>query len=55
MRDIQRDRFIAEIQRYEDAINNTKSEYLKRDYQKKLESMELELKEYDRYHNERRS
>ena len=55
MTDIQREKFVAEIKRYEEAINNTKSEYLKRDYQKKLKKMKLELKEYDRYHNGCRS
>ena len=51
MTDIQREKFVAEIKRYEEVLKNTTSEHLKKDYQKKLKKMKLELKEYDRYHN----
>lgn len=51
MKDPQRDKFIAEILKYKTAMNNTTSEYLKNDYQKKIRKMQLELAAYDRYHN----
>lgn len=51
MKDPQRDKFIAEILKYKTAMNNTTSEYLKNDYQKKIRKMQLELAVYDRYHN----
>ena len=46
----QRDKFVEEIKKYEDIITHTNSKYLKRDYQKKLVQMKLDLMEYDRYH-----
>ena len=51
MKDPQRDKFITEILKYKTAMNNTTSEYLKNDYQKKIRKMQLELAAYDRYHN----
>ena len=55
MKDMQREKFIAEIKHYEDAIKKTTSKYLIKDYRKKVIKMKLELKEYDRYHNGCRS
>jgi len=40
---------IAEMDRLRKAIQKTESPYLKRDYQKKIRSMEKELEEYRRY------
>ena len=40
---------IAEMDRLKEAIQKTESPYLKRDYGKKLKSMERELEEYRRY------
>lgn len=37
---------IAEMERLKEAIKNTNSEYLKRDYSKKLKKMKSELVEY---------
>ena len=51
MKDPQRDKFVIEILKYKTAMNNTTSEYLKNDYQKKIRKMQLELAEYDMYHN----
>ena len=39
-------RHIAEMERLKEAIKNTNSEYLKRDYSKQLKKMESELLEY---------
>ena len=50
MTDPQREKFLAEIERYRTAIKQTKSPYLKRDYNKALSRMLKELKAYDRYH-----
>lgn len=49
MIDKQREKFVAEIHKYEDAIKSTDSVYLKRDYLKKLKRMRKELKEYDNF------
>jgi len=49
MKDIQRDKFISEINKYQNAIKSTNSVYLKRDYLKKVKRMRKELEEYDRY------
>ena len=51
MTDLQREKFITEINRYEDAIKKTTSKYLIKDYRKKILKMKSELKEYDRHHN----
>ena len=47
--DKMREKHIAEMERLKNAIDKTKSEYLKRDYKKALKRMSAELKEYDRY------
>ena len=47
--DKQREIFVSEIERMEDACRRTKSEYLKRDYQKAIKRMKKELNEYDGY------
>jgi len=44
-----REKHIAEMRRLEEAIEKTESEYLKRDYGKKLRKMRHELKIYDAY------
>jgi hypothetical protein len=49
--DSQRAKYVAEIDRIKTAIRCTKSKYLKRDYQKALKRMHIELAKYDRYHN----
>ena len=47
MNDIQREQFVAKINWYKSAIANTKSKYLRRDYQKAIKRMQKELREYD--------
>ena len=47
--DKMREKHVAEMERLKTAISKTKSEHLKRDYEKALRRMENELKEYDRY------
>ena len=47
--DKMREKHIAEMERLKNLIANTKSEYLKRDYEKALKRMQKELKEYDKY------
>lgn len=49
-----REEHIKEMNRLADAIYRTESPYLKRDYAKALNRMELELREYDRYMRENR-
>ena len=44
-----RNKHVAEMQRLKTAIENTKSMHLKRDYEKALKRMSVELREYDRY------
>ena len=43
---------IDEMNRLADAIHRTKSPYLKRDYAKALNRMEMELREYQKSMNE---
>jgi hypothetical protein len=50
MNDDKREQFVEKINWYKSAIANTKSEYLKRDYQKAIKRMQKELREYDRLH-----
>lgn len=42
-------RHIAEMERLKEAMRNTNSQYLKRDYRKKLKKMEAELREYRKW------
>lgn len=51
--DKQREKFIAEIKRLEDAVQKTKSKYLKADYGKRIRRMKRELREYDAYKKKR--
>lgn len=51
--DKQREKFVAELNRLKEAVNITKSAYLKKDYQKAIKRMTKELKEYDRYRSRR--
>lgn len=44
-----REAHIAEMNRLADALYRTESPYLKRDYQKALNRMERELREYDMF------
>lgn len=44
-----RDEYVAEIQRLEGAIRETRSDCLKRDYGKAVRRMRKELRDYDRY------
>ena len=46
-----RDKYIQEINRIQEAINNSKSKYLIRDYKKALKRMKRELDFYDRQVN----
>lgn len=46
--------FVDEMNRLEEAICKTNSEYLKRDYSKALKKMERELADYDRFMNAER-
>jgi len=50
MQDIQRQQYIEKINQYKYVIANTKSDYLKRDYQKAIKRMQRELKYYDKCH-----
>lgn len=47
--DRQRELFVNEINRIEEAINKSKSAKLKRDYSKAVKKMKKELKEYDNF------
>ena len=47
--DKMRKKHIEEMERIGQAIKNTKSEYLKRDYLKVLNQMQKDLSEYDMY------
>lgn len=47
--DKQREKFVQEMKRLEEAIEKTKSEYLKYDYSKALKRMKLELAYYDKF------
>lgn len=47
--DKQREKFINEMKRIEEAIQNTNSKYLIRDYKKALINMKQELQEYDNF------
>ena len=51
MPDLQREKFIAEMERCKVAIRQTTSPFLKKDYRKALKRMKAELAEYDRFHN----
>ena len=45
----QRDKFVEEMKRLTEAINKTKSRYLRADYKRALEEMKKDLIEYDKY------
>lgn len=47
-----RKKHIDEMNRIRKAINNTESEYLKRDYLKALNQMQKDLLEYDMYRSQ---
>lgn len=47
--DKQREKFINEMKRIEEAIQNTNSKCLIRDYKKALINMKQELQEYDNF------
>lgn len=47
--DKQREKFVNEMKRIEEALNNTTSPCLKRDYKKALINMQKELKDYDKF------
>lgn len=51
--DKQREIFVNEMVRLQEAIEKTESIYLKRDYLKALKRMTKELKEYDSYKKQR--
>lgn len=51
MQDTQRQEYLDKIHWYKSAIASTKSEYLKRDYQKAVKRMYRELKYYDKFHS----
>lgn len=50
--DEMRELFVHELKRMRLALNITKSEYAKRDFNKAIRNMEHELAEYDRLHAE---
>jgi hypothetical protein len=50
--DKMRKKHIEEMDRIRQAINNTESEYLKRDYLKALNQMQKDLDEYDMYRSQ---
>lgn len=47
--DKQRELFINEMKRIEEALKKTKSEYLQKDYSKALRDMKRELRDYDKF------
>lgn len=47
--DKMRDEFVTEMNRLKDALSNTQSPYLKRDYDKAYSRMKKELEEYDSF------
>lgn len=51
MTDTERDKFVSDIERIKKALQNTDSEYLKRDYRKALKRKYRELKYYDKMHD----
>lgn len=53
--DKQRQKFIEEINRLKQAVKETESIYLKKDYKKAIREMEQELKEYDAFQKEYRN
>lgn len=50
--DKMREQFVSDMQRMEQALQNTTSPYLKRDYTKALKRMKRELEEYDNFRRE---
>ena len=46
----QREKFVAEIKRMEQAMSQTDSMYLRKDYDRGIKRMKRELAEYDRFH-----
>lgn len=50
MSDKQREIFVQEMERIEEALTRTTSEKLRRDYTKALHDMKRELFDYDRFH-----
>ena len=48
-----RDDHIREMRRLQAAIENTDSDYLKKDYRKAISRMRREISEYDKFHNRR--
>lgn len=54
MVDKRRQEFVDEMNRLEQAIYKTDSEYLKRDYSKALKKMKRELAQYDKFMNGKR-
>lgn len=49
--DKMRERFVAEINRMEEACKTSESKYLRSDYKKAIRKMRMELMEYDSYRN----
>ena len=47
--DKMREKHVAEMDRLKDAMERTKSNYLRCDYGRALKRMQKELEEYDRY------
>lgn len=47
--DKQRELFVNEMKRIEEALQKTKSPYLKRDYSRTLKNMKRELRDYDNF------
>lgn len=47
--DKQREKFVDEMKRIEEALKKTKSKYLKKDYSKALRDMKRELRDYDKF------
>lgn len=48
-----REKHVEEMERLREALTKTQSNYLKRDYGKKLARMQKELNEYDKWRSKR--
>lgn len=46
----ERQKFIAEMKRIQEAMHKTKSQYLRRDYRIALKEMQKDLADYDAFH-----
>lgn len=55
MENTQKEIFVNEIKRLQNALYRTRSPYLKRDYQKAIKRKQRALREFERYQREARA